>query len=224
WILQMDATVGAVNDALARTGADADTLVLFASDNGSPGRNGSAEAPGSVVETFGHNPNGVLRGMKGDAWEGGHRVPLLAKWPGRIRAGARSDRLVCLMDLFATCADLLGAEAPAGAAEDSVSLLPLLTGAADEAVRSALVHHSFHGLFAMRQDAWKYIPGPGSGGFSAFGGPRQDVPPTGLFDTPEQLYDLADDLREQHNLWGDRQAIVAGLAHALATCRFGPGA
>ncbi len=222
WVMQMDAAVGAVLEALDRCGLAEDTLLLFASDNGSPGRNGSAEDPGTVLETFGHNPSWILRGMKADIYEGGHRVPFLARWPGRIQPGTCAEGLVCLMDLMATCADLTGAALPAGAAEDSLSLRPYLLGDATAgSIRESLVHHSHHGLFAMRKGAWKYIAGWGSGGFSANAAipSLRDTPRT-QYDPPEQLYHLADDLREAHNLWGDRQTVVADLAGLLTRFRF----
>src|SRR5207248_10623975 len=129
------------------------------------------------------------RGQKADVWEGGHRVPFIARWPGKIKAGTTSNELICLTDLMATCADLVGAKLPAEAGEDGESILAVLLGRkAERPVHEAVVHHSGGGMFAIRQGDWKLAEGLGSGGFSA---PRTERPTPG--GPKGQFYNLAKD-------------------------------
>ncbi|MCK5944862.1 MAG: arylsulfatase, partial [Planctomycetes bacterium] len=121
FVAQVDATIGRVLTALADAGMADDTLVLFSSDNG------PVWYPRDV-EKFGHSASGPWRGMKGDAFEGGHRVPFVARWPGRVAAGASCDQTICFTDVLATCAELAGIDVPEGTAEDSVSFAPQLLG------------------------------------------------------------------------------------------------
>ena len=204
FVTQVDAAIGSVLDALTRTGSDDNTLVLVTSDNG-------AHWLESDIQQHGHRANGALRGQKADIWEGGHRVPFIARWPGRIAPGSSSDETVCLVDMLATVADVVGAPIPPDAAEDSYSILPILRGAHLESpLREATVHHSFRGVFAVRQGPWKLILGLGSGGFSE---PHSLEPAPG---GPEgQLYNLDDDPGETLNLYLDQPGIVARLRTLL---------
>jgi arylsulfatase A-like enzyme len=205
----VDWIVGQVEAALERHGLVENTLIIFTSDNGAR----PADMDGN---TYGHKSCGDWRGYKADIWDGGHREPFVARWPGRIPAGRQSDVLACLGDLFATVAEILGEPLPAGAAEDSFSLLPHLTGAAPTGpVRPDAVHHSGNGLFSFRRGPWKLILGLGSGGFSL---PVDEVPAPG--GPLGQLYNLADDPQEQHNLWLERPALVAELTHVLERQRY----
>ena len=111
-------------DALRETGQLDNTLIVFTSDNGC-----SPQADFPALAKLGHNPNHVFRGNKADVYEGGHRVPFLVRWPGKVKPGSTSKALACHTDLFATCADAIGAKVPDTAAEDSVSLLPRAWGA-----------------------------------------------------------------------------------------------
>jgi arylsulfatase A len=217
-VAEVDGTVGAVMAALERSGTADNTLLIMTSDNGSPARAGDPHLrnadwarTGALLRLFGHNPAGDWRGMKADAWEGGHRVPFLVRWPGRIESGSTNDALICHSDIMATIAAVMGDDLPASAAEDSFNILPLLLGEA-EAVegRAALIHHSQHGMFAIRQGDWKLILGLGSGGFSQ---PRVIEPtPSG----PQgQLYNLAADPAEKNNLWSQHPDIVQRLAAQL---------
>src|SRR5687768_16061786 len=120
------------------------------SDNGcSP----QADIPGLVSK--GHNPSYVFRGHKADIYEGGHRIPFLARWPARVKAGTKSDQLLCLTDLMATCAQIVGAKLPDTAGEDSVGFLPAMEGEDRQPLREAVVHHSINGSFAIRQGNFK---------------------------------------------------------------------
>ena len=206
FVAQVDGVVGEVMAALEQTGAAEDTLVLFTSDNGS---NWMAQDK----YLYGHNANLEYRGQKADIHEGGHRVPLIARWPGRVEAGGVSEALVGLNDCYATFAALLGTPVAAGEAPDSVSFLASLLDGAPGA-RPELVHHSFDGMFAIRSGDWKLIEGLGSGGFT---GPSRMMPLPG---GPEgQLYHLGDDPHERRNLWPDEPEVVARLRAGLAAVR-----
>ena len=139
WMYQGDTILGRVLEALDEHDLADETLVIATSDNGAEGR---AYKP--------------LRGSKRSIYEGGHRVPFVARWPGRVEPGSTCDATICLNDLLATCADIVDATIPANAAEDSVSLLPLLTGEAD-ASRESTVHQSHKGDLAIRQGPWKLV-------------------------------------------------------------------
>lgn len=210
FIMQLDDTIGQIYTALKSYGFQDDTLFIVTSDNGSPGRYGSLEAPGSIIETFGHQPNGILRGLKADAWDGGHRVPCIAKWPNYIQAGSTCDELICLMDWFATCATILGRELPTDGAEDSLNILPYVLGETlATSIRRELVHQGYHKLYAVRQDEWKLIFGNRSGGLSP-------DPPTNNYDPPEQLYNMHQDIRERENLYFQYPEKVAALTKIFA--------
>src|SRR5262249_22970853 len=117
FVMQLDATVGQVLDALERGGIADNTLVILTSDNGCSPVANFAELAGK-----GHNPNSHFRGHKADIYDGGHHIPFLVRWPGKIKAGSTSDQLICLNDLMATCAEIVGAKLPDSAGEDSVSI------------------------------------------------------------------------------------------------------
>ena len=150
FVMQTDWAVGEVMAALEKAAVDRNTLVIFTSDNGcSP----AARIPD--LQAKGHYPNGDLRGMKADVFDGGHRVPFIVRWPDRVKTGSRSDQTICLTDLMATCADILGTKLPDNAGEDSVSILPALLGKDQAPLHDAVVHHSIRGSFAIRQGHWK---------------------------------------------------------------------
>lgn len=215
FVHQVDWTVGRVMAALKRNGLDENTLLIFTSDNGSPERDGSKRSTGPVgsVRKLGHFPNRPWRGRKGDAWEGGHRVPFLARWPGRFPAGAVSDEPICHVDLMATLGTLLGEKLPPDAGEDSYNILPALEGKkSDQPIREAVVHHALNGTFCVRQGKWKLILGLGSGGFTK---PGRVKPQAG--GPKGQLYDLQADPGEKNNLWQERPDVVERLTALLET-------
>ncbi len=212
FVMQTDATIGRVLDALEKSGAAENTLVIFTSDNGCAPYVGAKE-----LEANGHFPSGPLRGYKSDAWEGGHRVPFMVRWPGKVKPGTTCGQLVEQADIFRTLADVLGTKLPDNAGEDSFSLLPLLRGE-DKPIRENAVSASSGGLPAVRLGNWKYIPGGGSGGWSKSGDQSQSV----------QLYNLADDLGETKNLAAampEKVAELQALLEKLITAgRSTPGA
>jgi arylsulfatase A len=206
FVMQVDAAVGEVLRALDDQGLAGETLVVFTSDNGC-----SPEAKFDELRAHGHDPSAGFRGTKADIFEGGHRVPFLVRWPGVVAPGRHSDQLIGLMDLMATCADVLGQRLPDDASEDSVSFLPALEGRDRGPLREALVHHSVNGSFAIRQGDWKLALCGDSGGWSA---PRPDTRAAmGL--PPIQLYNLASDRAERHNVHEQHPDVVARLTSLL---------
>ena len=204
-LMETDAAVGHVLEALQQGGVAGDTFVLFTSDNGCSPFIGVAE-----LEEHGHHPSGQLRGYKSDAWEGGHRVPLIVRWPGQVAPQRSSHHLVHQADVLATLADMLSAELKPHEGVDSVSLLPLLRGR-DTPVRHHAVSTSTRGLPALRNGSWKYIAGAGSGGWSA-GGTQSP--------SPVQLYELAGDLGETNNRvveWPGRVSHMHALLNELVS-------
>jgi arylsulfatase A len=204
FVAQVDDTVGRVLKALEESGLTGNTLVIFTSDNG-------AHWLPEDIAKWGHRANGNLRGQKADIWEGGHRIPLIVRWPGEIKPGSRSDQLVCLTDLMATIASLTGTALLEDAGEDSLDFSSVLLGHKSKAgLRDTIVHHSADGTFAIRQGHWKLAMALGSRGFSL---PKEEVPKAG--EAEGQLYNLRDDLQEEHNLWLREPKIVARLTALL---------
>ena len=208
FVLMIDDYLGQLLRTVEAAGIKDNTLLIFTSDNGCSPR---ADFEGLAAK--GHDPSGGFRGHKADIYEGGHRVPFIARWPARIAAGGASDRTICTTDLLATCADLTGQLLPADAGEDSFSLLPLFDDpASGDYRRSTTVHHSINGEFAIRGGDWKLITCPGSGGWSAPRPDRDNL--SGL--PPFQLYNLKTDPGEQRNLYEQHPEKAAELKALLA--------
>ena len=204
YVVEVDWAVGRILSALDERGLSGNTLVVFTSDNGS-------HWPKRQIEKYHHRANDGLRGQKADIWDGGHRIPFLCRWPGRIPAGSRTDQTICLTDLLATFAAILGEDLPLGAGPDSYDILPaLLHPGLKEPIREATVHHSVDGMFAVRRGRWKLILGRGSGGFTR---PRRIKPKPG--EPAGQLYDMKADLPEKHNLYLERPDVVRRLKAIL---------
>ncbi len=189
-IARMDADVGKLLQALRETGQDENTIVIFTSDNG-PHREG------------GHDPdffdsNGPLRGIKRDLYEGGIRVPMIVRWPARIRPGQVSDQVWAFWDLLPTLAEAAGLTSPAGL--DGISMLDAWLGRPQR--NHEYLYWEFHeGGFkqAVRMGDWKAVrPAPGK---------------------PLELYDLARDLGETRNLAAERRDIVERIERVLAGAR-----
>ena len=161
FVHQTDDVIGRVTRALQTYGLAKNTLVIVTSDNGSHWKP-------EDIEKYQHLANGHWRGMKADIYEGGHRVPFIAKWPNNIPAGTISDENLSLVDLLATFSAIVGSELPDNAAEDSYDLLPALKGdKSEKAIREATVYHAVGGMFAIQKGPWKYIEGQTSGGFGS---------------------------------------------------------
>lgn len=213
FIAETDGVIGDVIGALDRANLADDTLIIMTSDNGSCGPAGDPHIRGkdwnrnmTVTTMFGHKPNAPWRGMKADAFEGGHRVPFIVRWPDKIQAGTVNNQTIGLVDVFKTISEIIGHKVPADAGEDSVNLLPTLMDPT-KSVRKDLIHHSSAGKFAIRQDDWKLILGQGSGGWTHVE-ITKDTP-------PGQLYNLAEDPDEQVNLYTQHPEIVQRLTAVL---------
>lgn len=216
FILETDAALGRVMAALEKHGLADKTLLIFTSDNGHCSYTGLAP-----FHAVGHRVGGPYRGYKCNISEGGHRIPLVLRWPGVVTPGRRCQQLVCLSDLMATCAEMLGVKLPDEAAEDSVSILPLLRGQ-DQPVRQDLVHQCYSELLALRQGAWKLALCAGDGTERNWcnekGVPRdlgeKEARQRGL--PPVQLYNVVDDPGETKNCQADHPEIVRRLHRLLA--------
>jgi arylsulfatase A len=206
FVAEHDWAVGQILAALDRAGLADDTLVIITSDNG------AHASPLRLESDFGHQCNGPYRGQKSDAWDGGHRVPFLARWPGRIPAGTVCEETLCLTDVLRTCCGFAGVDVPVGDAEDSCDVSHLFLAISEAPRALPVVHHSIDGSFAIRVGRWKYITVPGSGGWSL---PNAEVPA----DQPRhQLYDLANDPSEAHNLIGADGVRAATMHQELIAC------
>jgi arylsulfatase A-like enzyme len=207
FVMETDWAAGEVFKAIDAAGFTIDTLVIFTSDNGC-----APAADVKQLESQGHFPSADFRGYKADIWDGGHRVPFLARWPGHVRAGSQSATTICLTDLMATCAELVDDQLPSDSGEDSVSLAPVLLGKSDQtAGRDGVVHHSVDGYFAIRRGKWKLQLGAGPGGWAA---PREAVAAE-MKQPREQLYDMAADPGERSNVAADHPDIVKELTALL---------
>ncbi|GAB3176174.1 sulfatase family protein [Telluribacter humicola] len=207
FVLMVDHAVGRIQRALVENGLDQNTILIFTADNGCAPYAGTTD-----MEKKGHFSSNGYRGYKADIYEGGHRVPFVVKWPGKIKPGTRSDQTICLTDLMATCAGILNEELPATAAEDSYDLSPIWLGkTSGKPVREATVHHSVEGAFAIRQGNWKLVLDPGSGGWSY---PKPGKETQGL--PAVQLYNVEKDPAEKTNLYAQYPQKVTELKALLA--------
>lgn len=206
--LMVDAVVGQILAALEQNGTSENTVLIFTSDNGCSPRADFAE-----LHALGHRPSYHFRGHKADIYEGGHRVPLLIRWPQVIAPKSVIDETLCLADLLATCAEIVGTQLPDNAGEDSVSNLPLWQGhSLDRSLREATVHSSVDGSLSIRKGRWKLEMCPGSGGWSH---PRPGPECAGL--PPVQLYDLKSDVGEKSNVAGEYPHVVDDLTQLLTS-------
>ncbi|MBN2475718.1 MAG: arylsulfatase [Pirellulales bacterium] len=214
FIYEFDYVVGELLGALDRLGVADNTLVMVSSDNG----------PEIVITQMrkqsGHDSARPWRGFKRDNWEGGHRVPFLARWPGRIPPGSVSDETVCLTDVMATCAAIVGAELPEDAGEDSYNILPVLVGRQGNVpLRTYTLHQTISNALGIRRGPWKLLAHKGSGGNSYDGALAEYRLPDTDPDAPGQLYNLADDPGETRNLYRQQPRIVAELRQWLEDSR-----
>lgn len=186
FVVQVDDVVGQVTRTLEELGLIDNTLLIFTSDNGPVWFQ-------EDVQKFGHQSTAQLRGMKADLWEGGHRIPFVAQWPGKIPAGIIRPDLFCFTDMLATFAAVVNDKLPPGAGEDSFNQLPVLLGQTlTSPVRKDLLIEDR----VFIQGDWKYIKGGGRGSLSA-----RYLPPSSIKEIPGELYNLKQDPAEQHNLY-----------------------
>ncbi len=153
FVMQTDAVVGSILDAVEERGIAENTIIVFTADNGC---SGSAKI--DELAEKGHKVSYIFRGSKADIWEGGHRVPHIVRWPAKIKPAVTSDRLTVLGDIVATMADIVGSGIPDNAAEDSMSFYPALLGKPDPGnEHKAIINHSHRGQFSVRTRKWKLV-------------------------------------------------------------------
>ena len=231
FVHELDWIVGEVMASLEDSGVADNTLVLFTSDNG-----GMFNLGGRAAAELGHKINGDLLGSKFGIWEGGHRVPFIARWPGKIEAGSVSDQLLCSIDLMASFAALTGnaLEDP----KDSINMLPALTGNPDKPLRVEMfMTPNKQSHMALRRGKWMFIPAQSDGGFRgskpndhAWGGaavttlvatPNSDIKDGKIIDgaPPAQLYDLDTDVNQTRNLYYDNLDLAKEMAAVIKKAR-----
>jgi arylsulfatase A-like enzyme len=231
FIQELDWMVGEVTKCLQENGLSDNTLVIFTSDNGGMFNIGAQDA-----FKAGHRQNGDLLGFKFGVWEGGQRIPFIAKWPGKIKAGSQSDQLICLIDMLASFAALTDQEIDKSQLANSVNILPALVGETSSELRDELVLSPYRSTnFSLRKGKWMYIPAQGSGGFSGtkpgmhtFAGPAAvtftNHPNSDIVDgkiksdaPPAQLYDLEKDVNQTTNLYNQYPEVVKEMDAILKT-------
>ena len=230
FIHELDWMVGELLTTLDELQLTENTLVLFTSDNGGMFNDGGKDA-----WRAGHYINGDLLGFKFGAWEGGHRVPLIVRWPGRVPAGSTSDQLICNVDLLATFSNMFAQELGTDDAVDSLDMMDAIVGEPDEPIRDSLVIAPFRpSNLSLRDGHWMYISGRGDGGFSNDrGGPRSvalsgrpnsDITPEGRIRNgapDEQLYDLESDPSQQANVIQEHPEQAGRMRERLRELRNG---
>ena len=217
FVWELDVIVGRVLDLLKELNIDNDTLVLFNSDNGP-----ETLHVNWMRQDHAHDPSGGWRGMKRDGWEGGHRVPFIARWPGHIPPKQVTSQMTSTTDIFATVTSVVGVSLPDDVATDSFDMWPVMAGLQDESVsvRHHLLTQSFRGQFQIRKGAWKYLDHKGSGGNNYEAGEmKQWFIAEKAPDAPGQLYNLDDDPGETNNLYFTEEAKRKELQDSLETLK-----
>lgn len=194
FVMETDWSAGQVIKAITDAGIADNTVVIFTADNGHSHYTGWPD-----LIKAGHMPSGPYRGHKGDIWEGGHRVPLIVRWPKHIAAGSSSNQLISLTDIFATCAEISNGDLPMSDAEDSISFLPSSLGNnPGYAARNRLVNHSNFGEFAYRDGQWKLV----------FRLSEKNLEKSRGKPTIAELYNLKSDIAEKNDLSAKHPDIV----------------
>lgn len=211
YVQEVDAAVGKILQVLDSMGLSKNTMVVFTSDNGPYWRE-------NFVQQFGHKAAGEFRGMKGDVFEGGHRVPLIVRYPDKVKAGTTSAVATTLANFMSTCADLIGNHSNRFETEDSYSIFPILVGKSAEIKdQPAIVNISSKGTLNIRKGSWKLITQLGSGGFTV---PADVKPKPG--EAIGQLYDLSTDIHEDRNLYQEQPEKVKELMEELKRIQKAP--
>jgi len=206
FVLMTDALLGKIEAALKQTGLDKNTIIVFTSDNGA-----SPMSDFKTLESKGHFSSFSYRGAKADIYEGGHRIPFIVKWPGKVAPNSVSSQTISLTDFMATGANIVGSKLSDNQAEDSFSILPILLNKSVDYKRESIIHHSIDGKFAIRKGDYKLIFAKGSGGWSApteSQAAKSNLP--GI-----QLYNLKTDEKEQFNVAATMPLVVKELTELL---------
>ncbi len=217
FVFELDALIGRVLDLVVSLKIDDNTLILFNSDNGA-----ETVHVDWMRQDHQHDPSGGWRGMKRDGWEGGHRVPFIARWPAHIPAGQVSDQLTNTTDIFATLASVVGYQLREEDATDSYDMLPAMLGTQDKSksIRPHMLTQSFRGEFQVRQGDWKYLDHTGSGGNNYQKGLLKKYALVEKApNATGQLYNLKDDPGETTNLYFENEAKRKELQILLQTLK-----
>ncbi len=214
FIFEFDQVVGGIMDTLDRLGIADNTLLMVSSDNGP-----EVVSVYHMRKDYQHDGARPWRGLKRDNWEGGHRIPFIARWPEKIAADTKTDQTACLCDFMATCAALVGAQLPHNAAEDSFNMLPALLGEQpeDPPIRTHTLHQTVSLALGIRKGPWKYLDHRGSGGnnYEKTDKLQEYILPEKDPDAPGQLYNLDDDPGETTNLYSRHPERVKELKTQL---------
>ncbi|WP_435674730.1 sulfatase family protein [Polaribacter sp.] len=229
FIQELDWMVGEIISTLKKQGVSDNTLVIFTSDNGA-----MLNLGGRNAIKAGHKINGDLLGFKFGVWEGGHRIPFIAKWPGKIEAGTTSNQLICNVDMLATFKAITNQNSKELDDTDSKNILPTLLGNPIEPIREELIlAPRKEGHLSLRKGKWMYIPAQGSGGFkgskpnhhawggapaTAFVGSKNSDIENGEIkkDAPlVQLYNLDDDKNQTTNVFNQYPEVVKTMETKL---------
>lgn len=200
FVSMVDHQVGALISHIDALGLKEETLIVFTSDNGPYWKE-------KYIKTYGHKASGNLKGMKGDIYEGGHRIPFIVRWPGKIKAASKSDNPNTLANFYATMAEYFGTSSKA---VDSYSIFKELVEPEHFPNVNPIVHHSSNGHFALRKGNWKLIEKLGSGGFS-----RPSSVKTAAGIAQERLFNLEKDPTEAEDLSKDAPQKLAALKRTL---------
>lgn len=199
FIAQIDDVIAQINKKIVELGIEKNTMIVFTSDNG------AAWEKDDIIQ-YAHQSSWGRKGMKGDAWDGGHHVPLIIKWPKTIKPGTTYNHDISLVDFYATFSELTNQNIKENVAEDSFSFMKILLGKQINETRNHIVYLSSSGNLAIKKGDWKYIEGIGSGGFT-YPSRLETVKngPTG------QLYNMKEDVLECNNLFLEKPEIVDTL-------------
>ena len=233
FVHELDWMVGEVMKALEDTGAADNTLIIFTSDNG-----GMLNFGGQGAFKKGHKVNGDLLGFKFGSWEGGHRVPFIVKWPGKVKPGTTSGQLISSLDMLATFAAIVGQNVESQQMADSINVLPAFVTDSPEPLRKDFIAAAYsEEHVAVRKGKWLYIGAQGSGGFkkkvlgdpvigsviaASFVGSVNSDFENGKYKKnapPAQLYDLEADVNQTTNLYNKFPAKVKEMKAFLAETR-----
>lgn len=204
FVVECDATVRQIVNVLKEKGLYENTIIILTSDNGSSPHG----FPIAQEMELAHNTSNNFKGRKSHSYEGGHRVPFIVSWPKMVKGNSKTGETICLTDLYATIADLVGHKMNDKEALDSYSILPVLKGEQyEKPLREATIHHSLNGHFAIRKGDWKYIDAKGHGGFAEI---KETFPADSV-----QIYNLANDPYETTNVIDENPEIANQLRELL---------
>lgn len=206
FVMEVDWVVERIVKVLKEKGLYDNTIIVLTSDNGCSPHG----FPIELEKKYNHNTSNNYKGRKSHSYEGGHRVPCIVSWPGKIKQGTKSDEIICSTDLYATLADILNHKMKSNEGVDSYSILPVLMGEdLQKPLREATIHHSLNGMFSIRKGKWKYIDGKGHGGFHEI---KEE-----FSKEPVQLYNMETDPYETTNVYKEHPEVVKELKTLLET-------